>query len=205
MIAPYVLLVFAICFPPAYAAFNGAYLYDEMRHFLFIIPPLLCLAGVTLHRILERIQHNRIALICGMLLVALHIAAMTWLLIRLHPYEYTYYNSLIGGVQGAYRNGYDVEYWASSYREGVRGLERYLRRRDGLAFERKKYQILVGPADWCATHYFPTNFVRVTDVEEADVYLSVNRWGARDAHQGEEIFAVGRFGVPFTVAKRLQP
>lgn len=202
-IAPYILLAFAIVFPPSYAAFQGAYVYDEIRHFLFIVPPLFCLAGMILHHLLKQIQHNRIALSFCTLAISLHLAAMTWQLVRLHPYEYCYYNSLIGGVRGAHEKGYDVDYWASSYREGVRRLERYLRQRDGEDFENREYGILVGPADWCATYYFPPNFVHVTDVEEADVYISVTRWGGDKAHQGREIFAVTRFGTPLAVAKLL--
>lgn len=201
--APYTLLMFATVFPPSYAAFQGAYIYDEIRHFLFIIPPLFCLAGIILHHVLERIQYNRVILSLCSLAMSLHLIAMAWLLVRLHPYEYCYYNSLIGGVHGAHKKGYDVEYWASAYREGVRRLDRYLRQRDGVEFENRKYGILVGPAEWCATYYFPPNFVHVTDFEEADVYLSVTRWGSNDDYQGRKIFAITRFGAPFAVAKLL--
>ena len=36
--------------------------------------------------------------------------------IQLHPYEYIYYNSLIGGVPGAYRQ-FELDYWATSFQE----------------------------------------------------------------------------------------
>lgn len=202
-IAPYTLLVFAIAFPPTYAVVQGSYVYDELRHFLFIIPPLFCLAGVVSHRIFEQVQHRRMAQGLCTLTISLYAITMTWQMASLHPYEYCYYNSLIGGVRGAHQEGYDVDYWASSYRESVRRLEEYLRQQDGAEFENKEYRILVGPADWCATYYFPRNFVHVTDVEEADVYLSVTRWGSDDDYQGREIFAIARFGAPFAVAKLL--
>jgi hypothetical protein len=38
--------------------------------------------------------------------------------IRLHPYEYIYYNRLVGGVHGAFRN-YELDYWGTSYREAA--------------------------------------------------------------------------------------
>ena len=35
-----------------------------------------------------------------------------------HPYQYIYYNRLVGGVNGAYRQ-YELDYWATSYREAT--------------------------------------------------------------------------------------
>jgi len=39
-------------------------------------------------------------------------------ILTLHPYEYIFYNSLIGGVRGAFRN-FELDYWATSYREAM--------------------------------------------------------------------------------------
>ena len=39
-------------------------------------------------------------------------------LIRLHPYQYIYFNRLVGGVQGA-AGKYELDYWATSYREAA--------------------------------------------------------------------------------------
>jgi hypothetical protein len=36
--------------------------------------------------------------------------------IQLHPYQYIYYNSYVGGVRGAFRN-YELDYWETSYRQ----------------------------------------------------------------------------------------
>jgi hypothetical protein len=37
---------------------------------------------------------------------------------RLHPYEYVYYNSLVGGVRGA-AGRFEMDYWCTSYREAM--------------------------------------------------------------------------------------
>jgi hypothetical protein len=37
-------------------------------------------------------------------------------IINLHPYEYVYYNGLVGGTGGAYRR-FEMEYWGTSYKE----------------------------------------------------------------------------------------
>ncbi len=39
-------------------------------------------------------------------------------LIRLHPYQMTYFNGWAGGLSGAYTR-YETDYWATSYREAA--------------------------------------------------------------------------------------
>jgi hypothetical protein len=39
-------------------------------------------------------------------------------ILTLHPYEYTYFNSLVGGTDGASRR-YETDYWCTSYREAM--------------------------------------------------------------------------------------
>jgi hypothetical protein len=48
-------------------------------------------------------------------------------LARLHPYEYLFYNPVVGGLEGASRR-YDLDYWFSSMPEALHELEAYLRR-----------------------------------------------------------------------------
>ncbi len=48
-------------------------------------------------------------------------------LARLHPYEYLFYNPMVGGLEGASRR-YDLDYWFSSMPEALNQLEAYLRR-----------------------------------------------------------------------------
>jgi hypothetical protein len=138
-----------------------------------------------------------------MIVPAVYLVFHVLLMIKLHPYEYTYYNQLVGGVAGAARKGYLTEYWATSYKEAVEELIRYFRMEDGKAFGAKQYRVLVGPADTLANYYFPENFVEVRDVSEADVYVSTTRWGL-EPYKGTTIVEVGRFGTAFAVGKRLE-
>ena len=41
--------------------------------------------------------------------------------VQLHPYEYAYYNSYVGGTGGA-QGQYELEYWCTSYREAMHQL-----------------------------------------------------------------------------------
>jgi len=197
----YVLLVFSSLFPVCYAISVGPYLYDEIRHFLFIVPPLICSAGLALNWSLERLLTRSIPGRFALAVLVVYLILQVRIMSMLHPYEYTYFNRLIGGIAGATQRGYEAEYWTTSYKEGVEKLKRYLLKRDGAAFARTQYKILLGNADWCATYYFPQNFLEVVEPLEADIYLSTTRYGGDADQSGTEVVTVQRSGVPFLRGK----
>jgi hypothetical protein len=102
--------------------------FTGLRHFLFLIPALAVLAGIGLDKALAALRtRGRIAASGGLAIVS---ACFLWdavTMVRLHPYEYLFYNSLVGGLQGASRR-YDLDYWFSSMPEAINQLEAYLRR-----------------------------------------------------------------------------
>ena len=90
-------------------------MYDNFRQAFFILPMVFVLAGVVFDQI-------RRPLIQGILILLL-IAPGIVSIIKLHPYEYTYYNSLVGGLGGAFRK-FELDYWGTSYREIALELNR---------------------------------------------------------------------------------
>ena len=90
-------------------------LYDNFRQSFFIVPPTFFMVGLAFDQI--RKPYLQAALIALTVFPGL-IAG-----IRLHPYEYVYYNQFIGGV-GAAVDRFELEYWATSYREAARETNR---------------------------------------------------------------------------------
>ncbi len=88
-------------------------LYDNFRQIFFIVPPVFLLAGVILEKIKDAKWRDLIFIIC--LLPGIVNT------LRLHPYEYAYYNQFIGGMNGAFRN-FELDYWGTSYREAAEYL-----------------------------------------------------------------------------------
>ncbi len=88
-------------------------LYDNFRQIFFILPPVFMLSAA----IFERIKNTkwRIAIMTLCLLPGIVDA------VRLHPYEYIYYNRFVSGVSGAFRK-YEMDYWGISYREAANYL-----------------------------------------------------------------------------------
>ena len=88
--------------------------YDNTRQFLFALPPLLLFAGIGLDWLWAKCRSR----VMGAAVVAALLAPGVLGILRLHPYEYTYYNALVGGTQGASRR-FETDYWCTSYREAM--------------------------------------------------------------------------------------
>src|SRR5207302_2736838 len=102
--------------------------FTGLRHFLFVVPALATLAGIGLDTAIAAIATRGRLVASGALAVVtacLLSGAVT--LVRLHPYEYLFYNTVVGGLEGASRR-YDLDYWFSSMPEALNQLEAYLRR-----------------------------------------------------------------------------
>jgi len=91
--------------------------YDNFRHFLFIIPPLFILAALGLQSLAWRLKRTWVLILVALLLLA---PGLYWDVV-LHPYQYIYYNSLVGGPRGAFRS-YEMDYWVTSYKEAAEHL-----------------------------------------------------------------------------------
>ena len=105
--------------------------YDGVRLFLPAFPVIACLAGCGLDRltraagravmlILSRRRpgdwehrHSKavqLALSAGILV----LAASAMVTFRMHPYQLSYYNSIVGGLRGAERLGLETTYWGDA-------------------------------------------------------------------------------------------
>jgi hypothetical protein len=120
-------LSITVIFPLACQVIGHGPAFTGLRHFLFVLPPIAALAGIGLDRILTVLAtHGRPLAAAG---AAFGAACFLWnagTLVRLHPDEYLFYNSAVGGLQGASRR-YDLDYWFNSMPEAVGKLEAYLR------------------------------------------------------------------------------
>jgi hypothetical protein len=98
-------------------------LYDGLRHFLFLLPLLAVLAGASVSVFL-RSRAGRRAKVAG--LAALAAACLVTLvdMVRLHPYQYAYFNRLRAGGMKAGIDNYEGDYWCLTYKEGCEWLLR---------------------------------------------------------------------------------
>jgi hypothetical protein len=110
-----ILLWFAI--PVAYVLLRRPSMYDGLRHFLFILPPVFLFTGIAFEFLIEHIATYWLRAGLILILMVPSIARI----IQLHPYEYTYYNSFVGGTSGVFRT-YETDYWLTCYKDAVEQL-----------------------------------------------------------------------------------
>jgi len=89
-------------------------LYDNFRQLLFMLPPIFFLSGLAIEAFVEKMNSKIIQWLFALLLIIPGITNT----INLHPYQYIYYNSFVGGVKGSFRR-FESDYWATSFQEAV--------------------------------------------------------------------------------------
>jgi hypothetical protein len=120
---------------------------------------------------------------------------------RLHPYEYIYYNRLVGGVTQAYRD-YETDYWGTAFSEAGKWLASYLEAQGIEPGETVK--VYISKANpFSARYYFPEGIIYTPNPDEADYFIGGIRRFHMDKISGKELFAVIREGVPLAVVKEL--
>jgi hypothetical protein len=178
-----------------------------MRHALFVLPALALLAGFGAAALLERAASGwpRRAAAAGLLLVcALPLPA----LVKLHPYQMTYFNAAVGGVAGA-SGRYETDYWLSSYKEAIEWVNQRAAERGGRPL---KILVAIDGRAWdCAAHYLRPG-VEMEAAPRAqpgsqipapfDYYVATTRYGADQGFSASPVaHSIGRDGASFTVIR----
>jgi len=116
------MLALAATLPIALTIVLRPAMYNGIRHFVFVAPAIAVVAGLAGARLIERLAVWRpaAAAVAVFLLVA-GCALAVFDMARLHPYEYTYFNRIAGGVRGA-SGRYMLDYWGLSFKEASEAL-----------------------------------------------------------------------------------
>jgi hypothetical protein len=118
----------------AYVLVRRPALYDGLRHVLFILPPIFIFTGFAFEFLIDHINHSWLHAALVIVLLLPGIIGIT----QLHPYEYTYYNSFVGGTSQAFRH-YETDYWLTCYKEAVQDLEQTVNSPINLYVHREPY------------------------------------------------------------------
>ena len=207
-----VLLVAWVVLPPALFALGRPAAYDGMRHFLFVLPGVALLAACGAAGIVSLVESPRLRQVATCALALILVDPIVDL-VRLHPYQMTYFNQFAGGVGRAWRL-YDTDYWATSYREGMEWIH-------GQVGGGREAVVLVAANDYsraCAATYGAPN-LRVETIWEGgidgpiagplppgvDYYLSTTRVGlAANFAEAPIVHTIGRDGAIFAVVRGRQ-
>lgn len=191
-------VAFIAAFPIICEAMVEGPAFTGMRHFMFVLPPLAVLAGIGFDAALNALWPRRWLAIGAAAALALAFAWNASVLIRLHPYEYMFYNPLVGGLEGAARR-YEMDYWVNVMPEAVRALHDYL----GLAKDTSQqiYKVGVCGEKFSFEHYADKRLQASPGWLEADFFIAPTQMNCDRLVDGRVIATIKRFGVPIGVVK----
>ncbi len=114
------ILVFATLFPAVYAIYKESYVYNGWRHFIFIYPSLVSLAILGWYWLASIMNKSKLTLTILAVVGLSFVKPGIWSILN-HPYQYMYFNELVGGTKGANGN-YELDYWQQSPRAAFEWL-----------------------------------------------------------------------------------
>ena len=199
-------LLFITIFPLACQVIGRGPSFTGMRHFLFVVPPIATLAGVGIDVCLRRLdRRGRMQYASGFAAIAFAFVWDAVTLVRLHPYEYLYYNSFVGGLQGASRQ-YATDYWVNIMPAAVQDLERYLNSLDGETdrIQPHRYTVAVCGERVSFENEADLRLQWTADWSHADFFIAPTHMNCDQVLRGSVVNVIERVGVPIGVVKDLR-
>ncbi|MBK8967461.1 MAG: tetratricopeptide repeat protein [Lewinellaceae bacterium] len=116
------MVLFAAIFPVAYIIYKDSVIHDGWRHLTFAYPPMVVAAALFWKELLTLFSTKKVAQYAVIGVLALSLIDSAWFIARNPAMPYTYFNPVIGGVQGAYGK-FETDYWGISTRQGIEWME----------------------------------------------------------------------------------
>ena len=140
------MLTLAATLPIAIAIVKRPALYNGIRHFIFVIPPMTVLAGLSFAWIMRWLRDKArswqpVVLAVFVFGLLLPLGEM----IRLHPYQYTHFNHVAGTVRGA-DDRFMLDYWGLAFKQASDDLREQLEEKQEMPPKGRKWKVAVcGP------------------------------------------------------------
>lgn len=183
--------------PALYVVVRRPPMYDGMRHFLFILPPVFAILGLGIEILYSWIKRPALNLALAAVVLLPGFVGM----IQLHPYEYTYYNAFAGGTGGVFRH-FETDYWLTCYKQAVEEFDQqhtepvklYVHREAEVAQPYAAANVTVLDERGAKTQIASGDFILVNSRTNED------RSTFRDA---PVVLSIGRAGATFCVIKSI--
>jgi hypothetical protein len=167
-----------------YLALNPT-IYNGLRHFLYLIP-LLVIAMV--YCVYIKLQEKKIV---PLIFASLNILLLLNSIFKLHPFEYLYFNELIGGLPKAHGR-YETDYWGASYKEAALWLKR-----------QEFSKVYVCNVSYAIQYYSEGKFEVVASSDAADFTVCDVDNDTKEKFSGDVIHQISRVGVPVNIIRKL--
>jgi len=195
-------LTITVLFPIVFVIYDKPALYNGVRHFTFILPPLALVAGIALSQACKQSANYarwRALLSGAVVLSVLYTSSVLW---RLHPYEYVYYNRFAGDFKNL-QHAWEADYWSSSLLEATRKLQHYVDTQEGKSQTTSSttYLVAICAEAFQGSAYLDHRFAVTEDWTSADFFISSTNMNCDKVLDGQLIASIDRLGATLAVVK----
>lgn len=161
--------------------------YDGVRHYLFLFPFFSVLAAIFIIELIKT-KLNLVKYIF-IISVVTNIILVIVSQVKLFPYQYVYFNELVGGLNGGAKN-FETDYWNASFKESIAWLKK------NKFVQNRKYSIY--PCSYFSgmDQYLSENINYVKDYAIADYAICFTRFQEHNKLKGRIIHTVTRDSTP---------
>ena len=154
-------------------------LYNGLRHFVFVVPPFAALGGLTVGWLADRaLLHGKAAIAALAAIIVAGVSLPVIGMIRLHPYEYTYFNPLAGGVRGA-EHRYMLDYWGLAFKQAADALHAKLEATHAQPPADRRWVVAICGPEWAAKQELGPQFETTFEHKKADFVMSLGTFYCR--------------------------
>ena len=184
--------------------------YNGIRHFLFVAPPLAVMAGLAFDRLWMRAEGWGHRPGQGFGAAATVVAVLyAWQLGAMHPNQYVYYNQFAGGVKGAEGN-FELDYWGNSQHEALEELIELVERENDGNPPPRQYTLTVCGNTLAVRFELPPWLKLVNGIEpdwrKADFFMAFTQVKrCPSLLNGRPIIEIAADDVPLTIVKDRRP
>lgn len=181
--AKLMLIAAAALFPVMLTVISRPVVYNGIRHFVFITPALALLGGLAASWIWRQATRlwqegtagRRMARAALLAAFAFGIGAPMSEFVRLHPYEYTYYNHFVGGVRGA-DSKFMLDYWGLAFKQAAAELDEYVEEHRRSLPQGRKFRVAVCGPHRAASAELGPRYETTYDTVGADFALMLDEF-----------------------------
>lgn len=198
----HLVVITAAVVPILFTLVDAPTLYNGVRHFSFVVPPLILLAALgltTAYNAIHRLPvRSAKPLACAFVLIITVLALPTLALqVRLHPYNYVAYNRFGGNIAQAIQH-WEGDYWSSSTQEMALQLNMYANQQPDTG---QPWLVAICAESIQGSAYLNHHFRVTKDWNMADFFISTTHMHCDQVLQGTVIASVVRAGATLAVLK----
>lgn len=83
------------------------------------------ISGLGVKYIYEKLRKTKLVKFCISCYLLLFLLSIYFSVVKIHPFQSSYFNELAGGIDGAAKKGFELEYWGNAYLETLGWLNHH--------------------------------------------------------------------------------